>query len=73
MSSDMFIINGIPLQFERMMEKIPKKSRWDQGPDPLTTTPILSVRDPVVHKLVSHIEYLTKQLGGKNKLLNKEY
>jgi len=66
MSSDMFIINGIPLQFERMMEKIPKKSRWDQGPDSLTTTPILSVRDPVVHKLVSHIEYLTKQLGEKS-------
>ncbi len=61
----MFIINDIPLVFERMMEKIPRKSRWDQAPLPLTTTPILSVRDPVVHKLISHIEYLTKQLRGK--------
>jgi len=60
--SNMFIINGITLVFERMMEKIPKKSRWDQAPTPLTTVPVLSVRDPVVHKLISHIEYLTKQL-----------
>jgi len=58
----MFIINGITLVFERMMEKIPKKSRWDQAPTPLTTVPVLSVRDPVVHKLISHIEYLTKQI-----------
>jgi hypothetical protein len=63
--SNMFIINGIPLVFERMMEKITKKSRWDQQPTPLATTPILSVRDPVVHKLISHIEYLTKELRGK--------
>jgi hypothetical protein len=47
------------------MEKIPRKSRWDQPTDPITTIPVLSVRDPVVHKLISHIEYLTKQLRGK--------
>jgi len=64
-SPNMFSINGIPLVFERMMEKIPRKSRWDQPTDPLTTIPVLSVRDPVVHKLISHIEYLTKQLRGK--------
>ncbi len=63
----MFIINGITLVFERMMEKIPRKSRWNQAPIPLTTTPILSVRDSVVCKLISHIEYLTKQLRGKTK------
>jgi hypothetical protein len=62
---DMFSINGIPLVFERMMDKIPRKSRWDQPPDPLSTIPVLSVRDPVVHKLISHIEYLTKQLRGR--------
>lgn len=60
-----FIVNGIPLVFERMMEQIPKKSRWDQPSAPLTTTPVLSVRDPVVHKLVRHIECLAKQLRGK--------
>ena len=63
--STTFIVNGIPLVFERMMEQIPKKSRWDQAPDPLTTIPILSKRDPLVHKLMKHIEYLTKQLRGK--------
>jgi len=62
MPSNMFIIDGIPLVFERMMEKIYKKSRWDQPPTPLTTAPILSVREPIVHKLITHIEYLTKQL-----------
>jgi len=62
MPSSMFIIDGVSLVFERMMEKINKKSRWDQPPVPLTTIPLLSVRDPVVHKLISHIEYLTKQL-----------
>ena len=62
---EMFIVNGIPLVFERMMEYIPKKSRWDQRPDPLTTIPVLSKRDPVVHKLIKHIEYLAKQIQGK--------
>jgi len=58
-SSNKFMIEGEPLILERM---IPKKSRWDQVPSLLTTTPILSVRDPVVHKLMTHIEYLTKQI-----------
>ncbi len=62
-SPDMFNINGIPLAFDRMMDKIPRKSRWDQPAQPLSTIPILPVRDPVAHKLISHIEYLTKQLG----------
>ncbi len=65
--SNMFVINGISLVFERMMEKIIKKSRWDEAPAPLTTVPVLSARDPVIHKLMSHIEYLTKQLRGKKK------
>lgn len=64
--SENFIINGIPLVFERMMEKIVKKSRWNQVSTPLANIPVLSVRDPVVHKLISHIEYLTKQLRGNN-------
>ena len=58
-------IERIPLVFERMMEKIRKTSRWDQKPTSLSATPVLAVRDPLVHKLVSHIEYLTKQLRGK--------
>ncbi|CAF2794032.1 unnamed protein product [Rotaria sp. Silwood2] len=62
MPSTMFIIDDVPLVFERIIEKVNKKSRWDQSSAPLTTKPILSVRDPVVHKLISHIEYLTKQL-----------
>ncbi|CAF0987292.1 unnamed protein product [Rotaria sordida] len=62
MPSTMFIIDGAPLVFERIMEKIKKTSRWDQPSAPLTTKPVLSVRDPVAHKLISHIEYLTKQL-----------
>jgi hypothetical protein len=65
MPSNTFIIDGVPLVFEQMMNKIKKKSRWDQTPAPLTTLPVLSVRDPVVHKLISHIEYLGKQLRGK--------
>lgn len=60
-----FVVNEIPLVFERMMEQIPKKSRWDQASDPLTAIPVLSKRDPVVYKLMKHIEYLTKQLRGK--------
>ncbi|CAF1126924.1 unnamed protein product [Adineta ricciae] len=55
-------IERIPLVFERMMEKIRKTSRWDQKPTCLSNTPVLAVRDPLVNKLVSHIEYLTKQL-----------
>ncbi|CAF3766702.1 unnamed protein product [Rotaria sp. Silwood1] len=62
MPSTMFIIDDVPLVFERIIEKINKKSRWDQSSAPLTTIPVLSVRDPVVYKLISHIEYLTKQL-----------
>jgi len=65
MPSNTFIIDGVPLVFERMMNKIKKTSRWDQTSAPLTTLPVLSVRDPVVHKLISHIEYLGKQLRGK--------
>jgi hypothetical protein len=65
MPSNTFIIDGVPLVFDRMMNKIKKKSRWDQTSPPLTTLPVLSVRDPVVHKLISHIEYLGKQLRGK--------
>jgi RNA recognition motif-containing protein len=63
--SNMFIINNISLVFERMMEKITKKSRWDEAPTPSITIPVLSARNPVVHKLMNHIEYLTKQLRGK--------
>ncbi|CAF1335677.1 unnamed protein product [Adineta steineri] len=62
MPSNAFIINNVPLVFERMIEKINKKSRWDQGPSPLPTGSVLPVRDPVIHKLISHIEYLAKQL-----------
>jgi len=61
-SSNKFMIEDEPLILERMIPKIPKKSRWDQVPSLLTTTPVLSVRDPVVHKLMTHIEYLTKQI-----------
>lgn len=64
--SEMFIVNGIPLVFERMMEHIPKKSRWDQQSEPLATIPVLSQRDPVVYKLIKHIEYLTRQIRGKS-------
>jgi hypothetical protein len=65
MPLDMFMIDEIQLVFERMMEKIEKKSRWDQAPAPLTTVPLLSAREPVVHKLISHIEYLTRRLRGE--------
>jgi len=65
MPSNTFIIDGVPLVFEQMPNKIKKKSRWDQTLAPLSTLPVLSVRDPVVHKLISHIEYLGKQLRGK--------
>lgn len=67
--SNMFLIDDMPLVFERMMEKIPKKSRWDQPPPPLSTLPLLSDRNPVMYKLISHIEYLTKQLRGKRTCL----
>lgn len=65
MPMNSYHIERIPLVFERMMEKIRKKSRWDQKPTTLSTTPVLAVRDPLAHKLISHIEYLTKQLRGK--------
>lgn len=51
--------------FERILEKPKRKSRWDQAPVPLSTQPILAVRNPVVYKLLTHIEYLTKQIRGK--------
>ncbi|UJR36752.1 hypothetical protein I4U23_029467 [Adineta vaga] len=57
-----FQIDNTPLVFERMMEKIKKKSRWDQTSTPLASVPVLAVRDPLTHKLINHIEYLTKQL-----------
>lgn len=64
MPTSMFVINGIPLVFERMMERIPKQSRWDQESVPASNKEVLSVRDPVVYKLMCHIEYLSKQLRG---------
>ncbi|CAF3333306.1 unnamed protein product [Rotaria socialis] len=72
MPSNTFIYDGVPLVFERMMEKRNPKSRWDQVVVPLTTKPILADRDPVVYKLLTHIEYLAKQLRGQpNQARNK--
>ncbi|CAF4410860.1 unnamed protein product, partial [Rotaria magnacalcarata] len=44
----------------------------DQVVVPLTTKPILADRDPVVYKLLIHIEHLAKQLRGQpNQARNK--
>jgi hypothetical protein len=62
MPSNRYMINGESIILERIIQKLNKKSRWDQPPIPLTTIPTLSARDPIVHKLITHIEYLTKQI-----------
>jgi len=59
MPSHMFMINDQIVQVERILaKKKPRRSRWDQTNDVMT----LSVRNPLMYKLVSHIEYLSKQL-----------
>lgn len=65
MPANTFTINDEPLVLQRIIAKINRKSRWDQPSQPLTILPVLSVRDPLMHKLLSHIEYLTKRLRGK--------
>lgn len=72
MPTSTFVINDVPLVFERMMQRIPRKSRWDQLPIPIANTPVLSVRDPVVYKLIGHIEYLTKQIREQPNHLRNE-
>jgi hypothetical protein len=63
MPSHMFMINDQIVQMERILaKKKPRRSRWDQTNDVMT----LSVRNPLMYKLVSHIEYLSKQLQGKS-------
>lgn len=60
MPSHMFTVNGQTLQLERILaRKKPRRSRWDQQPSDVTT---LAVRNPLMYKLVGHIEYLNKQL-----------
>jgi hypothetical protein len=63
-SSAMFVIDGVQLKFERILSKMPRLSRWDQPTMPLTVVPVLSVRNPILYQLISHIEYLTKRLRG---------
>ena len=63
MPSHMFMIDGQTLQLERLLaRKKPRHSRWDQTSNVTT----LAVRNPLMYKLISHIEYLSKQLQGKS-------
>lgn len=60
-----FRINNCSLQLERIMTKSHRKTRWDDPSQPLTNQPTLAQRNPLVYRLLSHIEYLTKKLRGK--------
>jgi hypothetical protein len=64
--SNMFMVNDETLILERIMPKPNQTSRWNEPSVPLSTVPVLSERDPVVYKLITHIERLVKQLRGKN-------
>ena len=67
-----WMVHGEVLALERLMTRPVKRSRWDQRPTPSSTLPVLSERNPVVHQLITHIEYLAKQLRGESVRLKRK-
>ena len=67
-----WMIHGEGPTLERLMTRPIKRSRWDQRPTPSSSLPVLAERNPVVHQLITHIEYLAKQLRGESVHLERK-
>ena len=67
-----WMIHGEVPTLERLMTRPIKRSRWDQRPTPSSGLPVLAERNPVVHQLITHIEYLAKQLRGESVHLKRK-